>query len=62
VAVFSKRGQLKYRGRIDNFYAGLGTPRQVVTEHDLRDALDALIAGRTVRSPRTQAFGCFIPE
>lgn len=62
VAVFSNRGQLKYRGRIDNFYAGLGTPRQVVTEHDLRDALDALIAGRTVRSPRTQAFGCFIPE
>jgi hypothetical protein len=62
VAVFSNTGQLRYRGRIDNFYAALGAPRQVVTEHDLRDALDALIAGRAVRNPRTQAFGCFIPE
>jgi hypothetical protein len=62
VAVFSSKGELKYRGRIDNFYAGLGTPRQVVTEHDLRDALDALIAGHMVRNPRTQAIGCFIPE
>lgn len=61
VAVFSNDAQLKYLGRIDNLYAGLGKPRQVVTEHDLREVLDALIAGRTVRTARTQAFGCFIP-
>ena len=62
VAVFSDTGQLQYRGRINNFYAGLGAPRQRVTQHDLRDALDALRTGRRVLAPSTQAFGCFIPE
>jgi hypothetical protein len=61
VALFSNNGELKYRGRIDNLYAGLGKPRQVVSERDLRNALDALIAGRSIPNPRTQAFGCFIP-
>ena len=48
------------RGRIDNFYAALGRPRRVVTEHDLRDALDAVFAGRAVSKPETQAVGCYI--
>jgi hypothetical protein len=62
VAVFSSRGELKYRGRIDNFHADLGSPRTRATEFDLRNALDALAAGRSVAKPRTQAIGCFIPE
>jgi hypothetical protein len=62
VAVFSNTGDLKYRGRIDNFNADLGSTRQRATQHDLRDALDALIAGRGIPNPRTQAIGCFIPE
>jgi hypothetical protein len=53
-------GALKYRGRIDNRYAALGKPRRVVTVHDLRDALDAVLAGRVVANPETEAFGCFI--
>jgi hypothetical protein len=61
VAVFSNGGKLKYRGRIDDRYAALGKPRQVVTERDLANALDALIAGRDVTNSRTEAFGCFIP-
>jgi hypothetical protein len=60
-AVFSKDGELKYRGRVDDLYAALGKPRQQVTKRDLRNALDALIAGRNAPDPRTQAFGCFIP-
>jgi hypothetical protein len=62
VAVFTSSGELKYRGRIDNFHAALGVPRQRTTEFDLRNALDALVAGHSVRNPRTQAVGCFIPE
>src|SRR6187401_2411441 len=54
-------GIVKYRGRIDNQYAALGKPRRVVTAHDVRDALDALLAGRPVIHPDTEAFGCFIP-
>jgi hypothetical protein len=53
-------GIVKYRGRIDNQYAALGKPRRVVTVHDVRDALDALLAGRPVAHPDTEAFGCFI--
>jgi hypothetical protein len=62
VAIFSQGAQLKYRGRINNFYAALGTSRQHTTQHDLRDALDDLIAGRPVRETRSQAIGCFITE
>jgi thiol-disulfide isomerase/thioredoxin len=53
-------GIVKYRGRVDNQYAALGKPRRVVTAHDLRDALDAVLAGRVVAHPETEAFGCFI--
>ena len=58
--VIDKSGALRYRGRIDNFYASLGKPRQHVTEHDLTDALDAILAGNPGRKPETQALGCFI--
>jgi AhpC/TSA family len=61
VAVFAAGADLKYRGRIDDLYAGLGKQRRVVTRHDLRDSLDALLAGKGVPSPVTQAYGCFIP-
>lgn len=62
VAVFSSDGTLEYLGRIDDLYAELGTRRQTANRHDLREALEALTAGRPVPHPRTKAFGCFIPE
>lgn len=52
---------IAYRGRIDNFYAALGKPRRVVTEHDLRDALDAVLSGRPVAKPEVPSVGCYIP-
>ena len=58
--VVDARGAIRYRGRIDNFYAALGKPRQHVTEHDLTDALDAILAGKPVPRPETEALGCFI--
>ena len=58
--VVDARGAVKYRGRIDNFYASLGKPRQHVTEHDLTDALDAILANTPVPKPETEALGCFI--
>ena len=60
--VVDRSGAIRYSGRIDNFYAALGKPRQRVTEHDLRDALDALLAGRPVARPRTEALGCHIVD
>jgi hypothetical protein len=58
--VVGPAGVVKYRGRIDNQFAALGKPRRVVTVHDLRNALDAVVAGRAVAQPDTEAFGCFI--
>ena len=58
--VIDHAGAVRYRGRIDNFYVAFGRSRQVVTVHDLRDVLDAVLAGKTVAAPVTQAIGCFI--
>lgn len=58
--VYATDGSLAYSGRIDNLYRELGRPRQGATEHDLRNALDDLVAGRPVRMPRTQPIGCYI--
>jgi hypothetical protein len=52
--------KVRYRGRINNFYADLGRPRQVVTVHDVRNALDAVLAGKPVTNPETRALGCYI--
>jgi hypothetical protein len=60
--VIDKTGEIRYRGRIDNFYAAFGKTRQQVTEHDLRDALDAVLAGKPVTKPETNALGCFIVD
>jgi len=57
--VFGKDGNVAYRGRIDNLYASLNKRRAEATEHDLRDALDAIAAGRPVRS-QPPAEGCAI--
>ena len=60
--VVDRTGDVRYRGRIDNFYAALGKPRQQITERDLRAALDAVLSGRPVASPETKALGCHIVD
>ena len=60
-AVLSPTGELLYWGRINDQYVDLGKRRGQVTSNDLRDALDAIVAGRPVLQPRTEAIGCFIP-
>jgi AhpC/TSA family protein len=60
--VIDRRGEIRYRGRIDNFYAALGKPRQQVTERDLRNALDAVLSGRPVPKVETEALGCYIVD
>jgi hypothetical protein len=62
VVVVDRAGTVRYSGRIDNAYADLGKPRQRVTSHELRDALDAILEGRPVTRSRTEALGCFIVD
>ena len=60
-AVFAPDGRRIYLGRIDNQYADIGRRREVVTAHDLRDALDRIVLGKPVAMKETTAIGCFIP-
>jgi peroxiredoxin len=48
-------GVLRYHGRVDSSIE----PRQV-KRHDLRETLDELLAGKSVTTPETKAFGCLI--
>ena len=59
-AVLSPRGELLYLGRIDNRVEEFGQERVKVTQFDLRDALEAILAGKPVPHPRTKALGCAI--
>ena len=61
-AVFDARQRLVYRGRIDDRFVELGRERPVATQHDLRNALTALLAGKPATPPQTQAIGCFIAD
>jgi hypothetical protein len=55
-------GRVVYRGRIDDRYVDLGVERPVPTTHDLADALAAVVSGKPVPHPTTQAVGCFIAD
>lgn len=59
--VFSLDGSLIYRGRIDDRYVKVGKSRTVATSHDLRNALEAVVAGKPVTNRFTEAVGCHIP-
>ena len=53
--IVDRQGKVRYRGRIDD-----NKDRAKVIRSDVRDALDALLAGKPVARPRTLAFGCTI--
>jgi hypothetical protein len=56
VVVLDAQG-IQYRGRIDDQYAP-GARRPQPTQNYLTDALDALLAGHPVATPRTAPVGC----
>ena len=53
-------GAVAYLGRIDNRMEDFGRKREVVTKTELRDALDAVLAGKSPAVPRTKAVCCAI--
>jgi len=62
VAVFSDKGVLLYKGRIDDRVGSSGASRPAAVHQDLRDALIAVAAGSTVSIKGSRGFGCAIPE
>ena len=62
VAVLAADGKRVYLGRINNLYIGFGKKRARITQNDLRETLDAVLANKPVPHSTTTAIGCFIPE
>jgi peroxiredoxin len=60
VVVVNAQGKVVYQGRIDNWAYELGKKRKVITEHNLRDALLAIINNKPVKVTHTKAVGCYI--
>ena len=56
--VIDAEGQVLYQGRINDLYLGPTQKQQEATTHDLKDALEAIRAGKEVAVPKTEAVGC----
>lgn len=54
--VFDRERKLRYHGRFDDNWK----EPEAVTQHDLRDTLDALLGSRPVPTPENMAIGCSI--
>lgn len=59
-AVFDRSGVLRYHGRIDDLYADFGKRRRQPTTRDLRDAIEAVLAGKAPPAATAPAVGCTI--
>jgi len=59
--VIDEKGNLRYRGLIDNWQAKLGVKRKVITDHYLDDALDQ-IKITSYKYMETAPLGCLIND
>ena len=60
--VFDAKGAIRYQGRIDDQWAKRQTRNAVSATHELKDAIEAILAGKEVAQPKTEAIGCPLPE
>jgi thiol-disulfide isomerase/thioredoxin len=61
VAVLDQQRRLRYRGRIDDQHRLSGS-RAAPTQHPLKDALDAILAGKEIATRETPVDGCPITK
>lgn len=54
--VYDSTRRLRYRGRLDDSWRNASK----VTRHELKDAIEAILAGHTVNSIQNPAMGCSI--
>jgi hypothetical protein len=62
VAVFDRDHKLIYDGRIDDWYVDLSRARPAATTHELADAIQAAIAGKTPAHREVRGVGCYISD
>jgi len=56
----SAKGEVLYRGRIDDLYAGYGKKRVKANRKDLVLATELLLKGKRPETKKTKPYGCFI--
>jgi thiol-disulfide isomerase/thioredoxin len=61
-AVFDELRNVVYRGRVNDQYLALGKGRPQPTQHDLEDAIAAVLDGKKPNQSRTEAVGCFVQD
>jgi peroxiredoxin len=60
--VIDADGKVRYHGRIDDQFAARQKRNVNPTEHDLKDALTALLSGKDVKTPFVAPVGCPMPD
>lgn len=58
--VIDRSGAVRYRGAINNLYASYGKKQRAANTHYLQNAMDDVLAGDPVKTPKTKPVGCFI--
>lgn len=59
VFVLDADRRVRYQGRVDDRF-GIGFVRPAPQREDLKEALEELLAGKAVSTPRTEAIGCLL--
>ncbi len=59
--LLSKSGKVAYQGWIDDRFPELGKQRPAPTRRELKDALDAVLAGKRPKVAKAPVVGCFLP-
>ena len=60
--VVNPKGEIVYRGRIDDWYESPGKPKATVQSHDLKDAVIAVAEGKPVANSQTKPVGCHFED
>jgi thiol-disulfide isomerase/thioredoxin len=58
--LFNAKGQLQYRGAIDNWFYALGKYRPEATEHYLKNAITQFLKNEKITVSETKPVGCYI--
>ena len=60
--VLKPDGDIVYHGRIDDWYESPGKPRVAAQQHELRDALTAVVAGKFPPKIYAPPVGCYFED
>lgn len=60
VVVLDADRVVRYRGRVDDKWGAKMKPKAQISRHDLREALDEILSGKTVTVQKTPCVGCEI--